>query len=230
MKVRVRLWGGLGEIAGFTQDVIDLADDATAGDVVTTVEARAPDVARYRAHTRIAVNADIVSPEMPLADGDEVSLFPPVAGGANDDTIEIRTGPLDVAEAVAFVSTPASGGIGVFAGVVRDTNDGNEVAEIDYTAFDEMALKEMRAVVDASRARWDLHRVWVTHAVGRLHVGDVSVVVAVSSTHRAEALESCRAIIDGVKERATIWKQEFGRDGTRWVNLPEPDPTPPPAR
>ena len=230
MKVHVRLWGGLTEVAGFTEDALDVEEDATAGDVLSMLEARAPDLARYRSHTRLAVNADIVSPEMPLADGDEVSLIPPVAGGADDDVIEIRPGALDVSEAIAFVTTPSSGGVGVFAGVVRDVNDGNAVAEIDYTAFDEMALKEMRAVVDEARARWDLHRVWVTHSVGRVRVGDVSVVVATSSTHRAEALEACRAIIDGVKERATIWKQEFGPDGTRWVNLPEPAPIPPQAR
>ncbi len=230
MKVHVRLWGGLTEVAGFAEDVLEIEEDSTAGDVVSMLEARASELVRYRSHTRIAVNADVVSPEMPLADGDEVSLIPPVAGGAADDTIEIRRGALDVSEAIAFVSTPASGGIGVFAGVVRDLNEGNVVSEIVYTAFDEMAIKEMRAVVAEARHRWDLHRVWVTHSVGRLRVGDVSVVVATSSMHRSEALEACRAIIDGVKARATIWKQEFGPDGTRWVNLPGPAPTPPPAR
>ena len=223
MKIRVRLWGGLTEAAGFTEDVLDLADDATAGDVLSTLEARAPQLSRYRPVTRIAVNADVVSPEMPLADGDQVSLFPPVAGG-DGDVIAIRQGPLDVAEAFANVSTPSSGGVGIFAGVVRDTNDGNDVSEIDYTAFDEMALKEMRAVVDEARTRWPLDRVYVVHSVGRLKVGDVSVIVATSSMHRAEALDACRAIIDGVKERALIWKQEFGPDGTRWVNLPETSP------
>jgi molybdopterin synthase catalytic subunit len=233
MKIRVRLWGGLSEAGGFTEETLDLADDATAGDVVSMLEARAPRLVRYRSVTRIAVNADFVSPEMPLAEGDEVSLLPPVAGGAGGaggDLIEIRRGPLDVAEAIAFVSTPASGGIGVFAGVVRDVNEGNAVSEIDYTAFDEMALKEMRLVVQEARERWpELHRVAVVHSVGRLKVGDTSVVVAVSSMHRAEALDACRAIIDGVKDRAPTWKQEFGPDGTRWINLPEADSTPPRA-
>lgn len=231
MKIPVRLWGGLTEVAGFTEDVLDLADDSTAGDVLSTLEGRAPQLARFRTHIRIAVNADVVSPDMPLAEGDQVALFPPVAGGAQGDVVEIRQGPLDVAEAVATVLTPTSGGLGLFAGVVRETNEGNAVSEIDYTAFEEMALKEMRAVVDDARARWALHRVYVVHSVGRLRVGDVSVVVATSSTHRVEALEACRAIIDGVKERALIWKQEFGPDGTRWVNLPTPSGTsPPPAR
>ena len=224
MKISVRLWGGLTEAAGFTEDVLELADDATAGDVLSTLETRSPQLARYRTVTRIAVNADVVSPEMPLADGDQVSLFPPVAGGNDGDVVAIRHGPLDVADAFTNVSTPSSGGVGLFAGVVRDTNEGNDVSEIDYTAFDEMALKEMRAVVDEARTRWTLHRVYVVHSVGRLRVGDVSVIVAASSTHRAEALEACRAIIDGVKERALIWKQEFGPDGTRWVNLPETSP------
>ncbi len=180
MKIRVRLWGGLSEAGGFTEELLDLADGSTVGDLITTLEGRAP-------------------------------------------------GLLDPAEAIAFVSNPASGGIGVFVGVVRETNEGNRVAEIDYTAFEELAIKEMSAVVAEARERWPLHRVAVAHSIGRLAVGDPSVVVAVSAAHRAEALDACRAIIDGVKDRAPIWKQEFGPDGTRWVNLPA-EPSPPRER
>lgn len=229
MKVRVRLWGGLAEAAGFTEDVLEIDGAAVAGDLFDLLATRAPRLERFRTVTRIAVNADIVEPTESLADGDEVALLPPVAGG-QDDSIEIHAGALDPAEAIAAVSTPASGGIGIFVGVVRDTNEGMAVAEIDYTAYEEMALKEIRVVVDEARTRWPLHRVAVAHSTGRLRVGDASVVVAVSSEHRAEALEACRFVIDGLKERAPIWKQEFGPDGTRWVNLPAGDPTPPPAR
>ena len=231
MKIRVRLWGGLSDAAGFTEDVLDLDEGAIAVDLISMLEGRAPALSRYRSVTRVAVNADIVAAETPLADGDEVSLLPPVAGGAADDLIEIRQGPLAPDDAIGFVQTTGSGGIGVFVGVVRETNDGNRVAEIDYTAFEELALKEIAAVVAEARERWPLHRVAVAHSTGRLRVGDASVVVAVSAEHRAEALEACRAIIDGVKERAPIWKQEFGPDGTRWVNLPAPaESTPQPAR
>jgi len=232
MKIRVRLWGGLSEAGGFIEDLLALDDGATAGDLVAMLEERAPGLARYRAVTKIALNADFVDRDAPLADGDEVSLLPPVAGGAtpDDDLIQIRSGALNAAEMTAFVQTPASGGIGVFVGVVRETNEGNRVAEMEYTAFEEMAIKEMRTVVAEARERWALHRVAVVHSTGRLKVGDASVVVAVSSTHRGEALEACRAIIDGVKERAPIWKQEFGPDGTRWINLEAPEASnPPPA-
>jgi MoaE-MoaD fusion protein len=225
VKIRVRLWGGLVDAAGFTEDVIDLADGATTNDVLDSLERRSPGLARFRTVTRVAVNADIVTGDAPLADGDDVSLLPPVAGG-QDDLVEITPGPIGADHAIAFVSTPASGGIGVFIGVVRETNEGNRVAEMDYTAFEDLALKEIRAVVAEARDRWPLHRVAVAHSTGRLKVGDASVVVAVSATHRGEALDACRAIIDGVKERASIWKQEFGPDGTRWVNLPD-EPTPP---
>jgi len=230
MKIRVRLWGGLVEAAGFTEDVMELDGDAVAGDVLDILSARAPRLERYRSVTRVAVNADIVGPDAMLADGDEVALLPPVAGGQDaDDLVAIRTGALDAAAVIASVQTPASGGIGVFVGVVRERNEGLAVAEIDYTAYEEMALKEIRAVVAEARDRWPLHRVAVEHSTGRLVVGDASVVVAISAEHRAEALDACRYVIDGVKERAPIWKQEFGPDGTRWVNL-EAEPTPPHAR
>ena len=221
MKVRVRLWGGLSEAGGFREDVLDLSDGATAADVINTLEGAAPRLARFRSVTRVAVNAEIVDASTPLADGDEVSLLPPVAGGQDDDLIEIRPGALDPSEAIRAVTTPGSGGIGVFVGVVRDTNEGNAVAELDYTAFEEMALKEMRTAAAEARERWALHRIAVLHSTGKLVVGDASVIVAISATHRAEALEACRYVIDAVKDRAPIWKQEFGPDGTRWVNLPE---------
>ena len=172
------------------------------------------------------MNADIVTGAAPLADGDEVSLLPPVAGG-QDDLVEIRPGPLNPEEAVALVTTPASGGIGVFAGIVRETNEGNRVAEIDYTAFEEFALKEIRAVVTEARARWPLHRVAVAHSTGRLKWRRERRRRGFRHAPGRGA-RRCRAIIDGVKDRAPIWKQEFGPDGTRWVNLPD-EANPPPA-
>jgi molybdopterin synthase catalytic subunit len=237
MKVRVRLWGGLVEAGGFHDEVLEIDPPAaTVADVVRLLEARAPRLARFHDVTRIAVNADIVHATASIADGDEISLLPPVAGGQDPDPraelIAIRRGPLDAAEAIAFVSTPASGGIGVFLGVVRETNEGNKVSEIDYTAFEEMALPVMRAIVEEARAFRPIHRVAVLHSIGRLRVGDVSVVVATSAEHRGEALEACRYVIDAVKERAPIWKQEFGPDGTRWINLPAEPATganPPPS-
>lgn len=229
MKVRVRLWGGLAEAAGFTEEVLDLADGSTAGDVLDVIAARAPRLERYRKATRIAVNAEIAEPHAPVSDGDEVALLPPVAGGG-DDLVRIVNGALDAASAIAEAGTPASGGVGVFIGVVRETNEGLPVAEIDYTAYEEMALKEIVAVIAEARATWPLHRVVVQHSTGRLRVGDASVVVAVSAEHRAEALDACRYVIDGLKERAPIWKQEFGPDGTRWINLSADDPTTPPER
>jgi molybdopterin synthase catalytic subunit len=219
LKIHVRLWGGLAEAAGFTEEPIEIADGARAGDVLDLIASRAPRLERYRKATRIAVNAEIADPELGLQDGDEVSLLPPVAGG-EDDLVAIVPGPLDPARSIAAVTTPASGGIGVFIGVVREKNEGMAVAEIDYTAYEEMALKEINGVIAEARAKWPLHRVAVEHSTGRLRVGDASVVVAVSAEHRAEAIEACRHVIDGLKERAPIWKQEFGPDGTRWVNLP----------
>lgn len=221
MKIHVRLWGGLAEAAGFTEERIEFPEGTRAGDVLELVTSRAPRLERYRRATRIAVNAEIADNALALVDGDEVSLLPPVAGGATDeDLVAIVPGPLDAARSIAAVTTPASGGIGVFVGVVRETNDGMDVAEIDYTAYEEMAIKEIRGVIAEARASWPLHRVAVEHSTGRLRVGDASVVVAVSAEHRAEAIDACRYVIDGLKERAPIWKQEFGPDGTRWVNLP----------
>lgn len=130
------------------------------------------------------------------------------------EVIDRQDGALDAAAAIAFVSEPAFGGIAVFVGRVRDHNLGREVTGISYDLFDPLALATFAAAVEEATREWGpkLHA-YVGHAKGRLAIGDVAVVVAVGTPHRDAAFRACRHIIEAVKHRAPIWKQEHYLDG-----------------
>jgi molybdopterin synthase catalytic subunit len=131
---------------------------------------------------------------------------------------EIRDTPLSVDEIRAAVMDPAAGGIGLFAGVVRDHDAGRDVTTLSYSAHPSAAA-ELRRVAESIAAKFDVRAVAAVHRVGDLAIGDLAVVVAVSSDHRAEALDACRALIDELKRAVPIWKQQrFAGGASEWVN------------
>lgn len=131
--------------------------------------------------------------------------------------VALRSEPVTVDEAIGHVSRPGAGGIDVFVGVVRDESHGRAVTRLDYSAYETMAVAEMRRIADAlERERPDV-RVCALHRVGSLSVGEIAVVCAASAPHRDDAFWACRALIDRIKEHVPIWKREFGPDGAAWV-------------
>jgi len=121
---------------------------------------------------------------------------------------------IDPAEGIAFVSDPGFGGIDVFIGKVRDLNQGRAVQGITYDLFEPLVLNEFQRLIDEAQAEFGPRvKLYVAHAKGRLAVGDVAVVVAAGSPHRDEAFRACRQLIEAVKHRSPIWKQEHYEDG-----------------
>jgi molybdopterin synthase catalytic subunit len=130
---------------------------------------------------------------------------------------ELREEPLSVDELRAAVSDPGAGGIALFAGVVRDTDHGRPVTRLSYSAHPSAAA-ELRRVAEKVAADSDVRALAAVHRVGDLEIGDLAVVVAASSAHRAAALDACRALIDSLKREVPIWKHQWFRDGsTEWV-------------
>ena len=125
----------------------------------------------------------------------------------------VRAEPLSVDECVRAVAHAAAGGIDVFIGAVRDSNDGRAVAVLEYEAYASMAEKEMARILAEIEKEIPDVRLAVLHRVGKLVVGDVAVVCAASAPHRQQAFEACRALIDRIKARVPIWKREHGPDG-----------------
>jgi molybdopterin synthase catalytic subunit len=184
------------------------------------VVARHPELAPFRSFTLFAVGHDYVGADHPLRPGDELCLFPPVSGGTAGDTYRVVDTPLQPDAVAAWVADPGAGGVVIFAGVVRNETAGRSVKFLEYEAHRPMAEAKMREIGETLRARWPgIRRVAMLHRVGRLEIGEASVLIAVSAAHRHEAFEACRHAIDTLKHTVPIWKKEFFEDGEVWVGL-----------
>ena len=131
--------------------------------------------------------------------------------------ISITHERLDRDALVAAVSHPGAGGIVVFEGVVRDNARGKQVRYLEYDVYPEMAEQQIREIVAEAERRWGVERVAVAHRIGRLEIGEASVIIVVASPHRAEAFDACRYIIDTLKTTVPIWKKEVATNGEEWV-------------
>lgn len=129
--------------------------------------------------------------------------------------------PLETGEAVAAVSSPAAGAIGIFLGVVRDNNLGRRVNYLEYDAYPSMAEKVMAEIGEEARSQFALEDVAILHRTGRLEIGEASLLVAVSTGHRAESFEAGHWIVNQVKKRVPVWKKEVWEDGEEWIEGPE---------
>ena len=135
----------------------------------------------------------------------------------------VQSEPLDPAPLVEAVRRDDAGAVALFYGIVRNENLGRSVRYLEYDAYPEMALKKMREVADEVRAKFPIAAVGVLHRIGRLEIGETSLLVAVSSGHRKEAFEACHYAVDRIKQIVPVWKKEVWSDGSAWVegHLPE---------
>jgi molybdopterin synthase catalytic subunit len=222
MRIHVLYFAVFRERLGRAGEDLDLPAGATAGDAVTALAARHAPIAQLRGRFRIAVNQDFVDEPHALADGDELALIPPVAGGAGAPRhVQLLGEPLSLDRCIAAVAgaDAGMGGVVTFTGVVRRQSRGTTVAHLEYEAYAPMAVKTMTELCDEIEREVAGARVAVEHRVGHLEVGDVAVVIAAAAPHRAEAFTACRAMIDRLKDRVPIWKKEVGDDGAEWIGL-----------
>lgn len=131
--------------------------------------------------------------------------------------IRITRQPIDVAKLLSEVGDDATGAVVVFVGRVRNHSQGQRVTGLTYEAFEEMAHAQLRKIENEARAKWPLRGIGICHRLSDVRVGEISVAVAVSSAHRAEAFAACKFVIDAVKTRVPIWKKEFREGGSFWV-------------
>jgi molybdopterin converting factor subunit 1 len=199
MLVTVRLFAGLRERAGRSELELDLPDGARVADALAAVRDLAAGVPLV-----MAINREYAGEDAVLSAGDELALIPPVSGGAADARALVHDGPLSLDGVAARVRDPRAGAVVTFSGVTRD------VSHLDYEAYAEMAAEEIERIVAAAVERHGLCAAAAEHRVGRVPLGEASVVVAASAPHRGEAFAGAREIIDEIKARAPIWKREEG--------------------
>jgi molybdopterin synthase catalytic subunit/molybdopterin converting factor small subunit len=205
VRVTVRLFAGLRERAGWSRREVDAA---RVGDVWGALE-----LGDEPAGLLYAVNKEYAARDRPLADGDEVALIPPVSGGA----FLLSEEPLSLERAVDEVRDERAGAIATFTGTTRVESRGRSVVHLDYEAYEGMAERVMQEIADDLLARRDLCAIAIHHRVGRVGVGDTSVVIAVSAPHRHDALAACKDAIDTLKERVPLWKKEVYDGGEEWI-------------
>jgi molybdopterin synthase catalytic subunit len=133
------------------------------------------------------------------------------------EMMEIVEHAIDVAAVTAAVADPATGATVTFIGTTRDHNDGRTVTQLEYEAYPEMALAEMRKIGATAKERWPTSKIAIVHRIGPVPIGEASVVIAVSSAHRSAAFEACHFAIDRLKEVVPIWKKEHFKGGEVWI-------------
>jgi molybdopterin synthase catalytic subunit len=213
------LFGAVREEAGCRELDLELEEGARVVALRDRLAAEYPSVEALGDRLAISINLELASLDDALADGDEVALLPPVAGGsAAPRRCTISDQPLDEAEVVARVTGADAGGVVTFIGAVRDHARGKSIKFLEYEAYPEMAEREMEKIVDAAAERWPGTRVAIAHRVGHLEIGDAAVVIAAAAPHRAEAFDACRFAIDTLKVTVPIWKKEMATDGEYWVD------------
>jgi molybdopterin converting factor subunit 1 len=219
MNITIRYFARYREVTGRPSEGFALSDGATVAQAGQALIARYPDLAELLPRSIYAVNRQYRPADTPLREGDELVFIPPMAGGGPvvSPLIHITREPLDREAIIASVAHPEVGGIVTFEGVVRNHARGKTIRYLEYDAYPEMAEEQMQRIAEEVQQRWAPARIAISHRIGRLEIGEASVIIVVATPHRAQAFEACRYAIDTLKTTVPIWKKEVATDGEEWV-------------
>jgi len=225
MRVQVLFFGVLKDMVGRAEDLLELQDGATLADVLSHYEQRVPKIREVLHTVALSVNQHYAGPGAVLGEGDEVALLPPVSGGTSASGegrraahVAIVRERIDSQAILERIKRPEDGAAVLFDGVVRNNTRGRQTLFLDYEAYEEMALQQMEDLAAQAIEKFAVRDVALVHRLGRLEIGETSVLIAVASAHRGPAFEACRWLIDTLKRTVPIWKKEFFVDGAVWAD------------
>ena len=240
MRVRVLFFGVLKELAGKSADDVDLSEGASVRDVLVHYESRIPRLKAALSSVALAVNKQYASPDEKLQPNDEIALLPPVSGGTLDVPREasaeqeaepvlgesrrqlhrasIVRNAIDTRSVVEKIKRGEDGASAVFEGIVRNQTRGRKTLYLDYEAYEAMALQQMESLAEQALKQFQIRDVAIIHRLGRLEIGETSVLIAVASAHRGPGFDACRWLIDTLKKTVPIWKKEYFEDGAVWAD------------
>jgi molybdopterin synthase catalytic subunit len=230
MKIGVLLFGVLKDVVGRSGETVDLPEGARVREILLYYAREAPRFEAMVPLLAISVNREYSGVDRALREGDEVGLLPPVSGGSSvgGDGREVSGGVpgevrvarerIDTEAVVARLKRPADGAAVIFDGTVRDNTRGRRTLYLEYEAYEAMALKQMESLAASARERFAVRGVSIVHRLGRLEIGETSVLIVVAAAHRSAAFEACRWIIDTLKKTVPIWKKEYFEDGSVWAD------------
>jgi len=226
MRVRVLVFGVLKDLlradSGKPEDSsnLDLPNGASVQTVLDHYRGLSTNHHGLWSSIAVAVNRQYVTAEHLLSDGDEVALLPPVSGGLPDTAtrVSIVHSRIDAHTTVTTLERPEDGALVIFDGMVRNNSRGRRTLYLIYEAYEEMALEQMRALRAKALADFPIRDVAMVHRLGKIEIGESSVLIAVASAHRAAAFDACRWLIDTLKKTVPIWKKEYFEDGAVWAD------------
>jgi MoaE-MoaD fusion protein len=226
MRVRVLFFGMLKDVAGKSSDTFELCEGARVRDVLARCESQIPRLQDAMASLAIAVNQQYAGTETTLQSGDEVALLPPVSGGSGEPGRDAISGlrawlirePIETSRVLASLKRGEDGAVVVFEGVVRDQTRGRRTLYLDYEAYEAMARQEMEGLAEQALKQFPVRDVVLVHRLGRLEIGETSVLIIVAAAHRGTAFDACRWLIDTLKRTVPIWKREHFEDGAVWAD------------
>jgi len=232
MKLEVLFFGVLKDVLGRSSDTVDLPEGVRVREVLLYYARESPRFEAMVPSLAISVNREYSGADRALREGDEVGLLPPVSGGSAEDggkvqgevrsevpgEVRMVRERIDAEAVVGRLKRPADGAAVIFEGVVRDNTRGRRTLHLDYEAYEAMALKQMESLAVEVRARFGVRGASIVHRLGRLEIGETSVLIVVAAAHRGAAFEACRWIIDTLKKTVPIWKKEYFADGAVWAD------------
>jgi len=202
---------------------LSLGETATVSDAFAKLAEEYPDLTRFGRSLLFAVNQEYAMRDQQLHDNDELAVFPPVSGGSqpaltsDKDFFEITAEPIDVGAVARRLVLPECGATVSLDGYAREWTSGRRTLHLVYEAYEAMALSEMKRLGSEAHERFAIAHIGIVHRIGKLEIGETSVVISVSAPHRRAAFEACEWAIRELKRTVPIWKREVFEDGEVWV-------------
>ena len=228
MKVRILFFAHLKELLHQETVEVTVPENSSVSDVFNVLTIQYPEIESFRKSILIAINQEFSTWETLINEGDELALFPPVSGGQDSSTLyydsdvfgdiyQIVHKPIQVNKITQQLGQEEDGAIVTFLGVVRNNTRGRSTMFLEYEAYESMAIRKLSEIGTIIHRQWQIGHIGIVHRLGRVEIGEISVVIVVTSPHRKVAFEACQYAIDTLKKIVPIWKKEFFEDGEIWV-------------
>lgn len=216
MTLQLFIFAGLAEKLGGRHITLELEQRTlSAGQLKQMLIEQHPDAAEALKAAYLAVNQAYADSDTIINEGDELALIPPVSGG-QPEAAEIVTAPINADNVLSKVLHPNHGASIVFVGTTREYTYGARTLLLRYEAYEPMAVRTMKQIIEEIKERWEGAVCAITHRLGEVSIGESSVVIAVSAPHRDAAYKASRYAIDRLKQIVPIWKKEIWEDGSEW--------------
>jgi MoaE-MoaD fusion protein len=230
MRVNILFFGIIKDAAGRSSDTLEVPDGASVRDLLTHYRAKIPAIEGLMSSLAVAVNQQYANADAKLKANDEIALLPPVSGGvdratrpseavANKDAgSAITRERIDTESVLSRIKRGEDGAAVVFEGVVRNQTRRRRTCYLEYEAYEPMALHQLEELAEKALKQFAIRDVRIVHRLGRIEIGETSVLIVVASAHRAAAFEACRWLIDTLKRTVPIWKKEYFENGAVWAD------------